>query len=181
MNTIIEIIKNYEGIIGALLGVIVTTILNEYLKSKGKINFYFLNFNRCFKGRGILGEYCEVYDVENADSFEYEFEIQIYNSSDVNKIIREFEIEFICIDNRKIYSTPHNKDTIREYAGGFKTDELKILNLKPKEIIDFNICGYIWDEEILKSLAYIRKVNLIMKDSNNKLIKKVIKDFTKTS
>lgn len=49
MNNIGEIISNFEGIIGALLGVIVTLILTHILKHFGQIKFYIVDFEIYFK------------------------------------------------------------------------------------------------------------------------------------
>lgn len=181
MDGIIDVIKNYEGIIGALLGVIVTTILNEYIKSKGRVNFYFLNYKNRFMSTDDYGFYGETNDIENSKGFEYEFEMQLYNSSDINKIIREIEIEFIC-KNGVITTKAYDESTRRVESSRMIKDELKVINIRPKEIIVLTISGHLnkGDENILM-LKDIKRINLKAKDYRDKPIKKLIKDFSRTS
>ncbi len=49
MNSLGEIISNFEGIIGALLGVIVTLILTHTLKHFGGIKFFIVDFEINFR------------------------------------------------------------------------------------------------------------------------------------
>jgi len=181
MNGIMDIIKSYEGIIGALLGVIVTTILNEYIKSKGRLNFYSRNYENRFMKTGDYGHYTETDDIDNSERFEYEFEMQLYNSADINKIIRQIEIEFIC-KNGIITTKAYDESTRRLASSAIIKDELKVINIKPKEIIVLTISGYVdgkYEGELLPK--EIKKVNLKAKDYRDKPIKKLIKDFSRTS
>ena len=43
-SNFISIIEDFEGVIGALLGVIITVLLNEYLKYKGKLIIYITDY-----------------------------------------------------------------------------------------------------------------------------------------
>lgn len=181
MDNILLIIEKFEGIIGALLGVIITMIMNEYLKSKGKIKFYFDNYKTRYMGRNEECCYAEVEVEEEYETFEYDFNMQLLNTSENKKILRDIKLQF-QIQGIVFESTPKDKDTNRRYAGGYKSDEINIINLKPKEITDIKVEGYISKREMdIIQLKDIDKVYFVAKDGNDKTVKKIIKDFTRTS
>ncbi len=181
MENVIYIIKEFEGIMGALLGVIITMLMNEYLKSKGNIKYYFDNFNINYMGVDEEGTCTEIGKEKEYTTIEYEANIQIYNTSESIKILRDIKMQFVSKDII-IESTPRDKSTSRKYAGGFTSDEINIVNLKPKEILEIRIEGYIHKcSKDINKLKNIDKVYMIAKDSNDKLVKELIKDYSKTS
>ncbi|MDU4889785.1 MAG: hypothetical protein E6344_07345 [Clostridium sp.] len=181
MEYVISFIKEFEGIIGALLGVIITMLMNEYLKSKGKIKYYFDNFVIRYMATDNEGCYGSVEKEAAYESIEYEFNMQIYNTSESKKILREIKIQFIS-DELEIETTPKDSSTSRKYGGGYVCDSINIININPKEILEISIEGYIdICESDIKKLKNINKVFMLAKDSNDKTIKKLIKDYSKTS
>ena len=95
MEKFISIIKEFEGIIGALLGVIITMLMNEYLKEKGNIKYYFDNLTINYKARGNYGNYMDVDKGEDYEGVEYRLDIQLYNTSESRKILRDIKLQFI--------------------------------------------------------------------------------------
>lgn len=180
MEYFISFIKEFEGIIGALLGVIITMLMNEYLKSKGKIKYYFSNFTINYMGvdKGIYRSFDKESDYS---SIEYEFNIQIYNTSESKKILRDIKIQFIS-DELEIKVVPKDSSTRRGYAGGFTCDNIGVININPKEILEMKVEGHIGSQDTdIKKLKNIKKIYMIAKDSKDKIVKKLIVNYTKTS
>lgn len=181
MEELFKTIKAFEGIVGALLGVIITMLMNEYLKSKGKIKYYYENIDIKYRGRDEYGCYIEIGNEKDYENIEYEFKFQLYNTSESKKILRDIKIKFVS-GNSVIETIPKDSNTRRAYAGGFTCDEINIINVNPKEIIEVNIEGYLSKStEDIKKFKSIDKVYMLAKDSNNRTVKKIIKDYKKTS
>lgn len=181
MEYLFSNIKEFDGIIGALLGVITTMLMNEYLKSKGKIKYYFDNIDIRYMGTEESGFYQEFGKEKDYEAIEYTLNIQIYNTSESRKILRDIKIQLIS--GEFIEETiPIDSSKTRSYAGGSTCGKIKIININPKEILEIKIDGYISNCDInVKNFKNIDKVYMLAKDSDDKIIKKLIKDYQKTS
>lgn len=185
MEKFISIIKEFEGIIGALLGVIITMLMNEYLKEKGNIKYYFDNLTINYKARGNYGNYMDVDKGEDYEGVEYRLDIQLYNTSESRKILRDIKLQFIGSEGT-IEDIPKDRSTERVSGGISIRDSLKIININPKEIVEIKVGGSFYhfncdDINDIKKLNNIEKIYMMAKDSNDKKVKKLIKDYTKTS
>lgn len=181
MEYVFSVVKEFEGIIGALLGVVVTMLMNEYLKAKGRLKYYFTDFSINHMGVDDVGTY-RCFDKESDyTSIEYEFKFQIYNTSESKKILRDIKIQFIS-DELEIRVVPKDSSTRRGYAGGFTCDSIGVINLNPKEILEMKVEGYIGSQDTdIKKLKNIEKIYMVAKDSDDKIVKKLIVNYTKTS
>ncbi|MBD5023117.1 hypothetical protein GUF50_27610, partial [Xanthomonas citri pv. citri] len=116
MNNIGEIISNFEGIIGALLGVIVTLILTHILKHFGQIKFYIVDFEIYFKtdndgwGTNVMPS------KDEAKQIEIHSQIEIYNGAEIPKVLREIKFCFYKNTNLIVSVTPDDKATTEEFA-----------------------------------------------------------------
>ncbi len=175
---VLEILKEYQGIIGTLTGIITTTVLNRIIKTRGKISIYTDNFNL----EKLLDEdkSYDNSDVWDAFKYKYTFDLQIYNNSEEIKFIKNLKVN-IYYKNQKEHteSQPLYYDKNKHYKN---FDNIKALNLKPKEIYcvevtgDFmNLCN---EEELNKRLE---RITLTYIDDKNKHKEIIIKDYIKTS
>jgi len=181
MSSLILVIEKFEGIIGALLGVVVTMLMNEYLKSKGKIRFYFQDFKLKYLEKNSEGGYEECEKEKDYTLVRYNFKVQLYNSSENRKILRDIKIVFVG-NKGTIYNIVQNTDSRRVNFDRLISDDVNIINLNPKEIIEIGLEGQISKSSgDIKILRDIDKIYLIAKDSKDRSIKKIIKNYSKTS
>ncbi|MCY8856472.1 hypothetical protein [Bacillus atrophaeus] len=176
MNNIGEIISDFEGIIGALLGVIVTLILTHILKHFGAIKFYIVGFEINFIsdnddwGTNINSSKNEAMQAE------IQSQIEIYNGAEIPKVLREIEFCFYKNTNLIVSVTPDDKAT-EEYAKfGYYRDMLFNINLPSKQIIDINLIKFLNEEET-KQVKKCNRVYLEAKDHNGKFYKALLGEF----
>ena len=98
MKNIICIIKEFEGIIGAILGSTFTLIITDILKKIGKLKIYLNNF----EGRYWYNSKDDRYEPTTSkkygtsiESFRFKFDIDVYNSSEIPKIMRDLKISIL--------------------------------------------------------------------------------------
>ena len=89
MENIIKIIKEFEGIIGAILGSVVTLVVTDILKRKGKLNIYLMEFKGkyWYKDKDY-GDTTTKRKGAVIDSYRFNFVIDVY------KIIRSLAKDF---------------------------------------------------------------------------------------
>lgn len=177
MNNIGEIISNFEGIIGALLGVIVTLILTHILKHFEQIKFYIVDFEIYFKtdndgwGTNVMPS------KDEAKQIEIHSQIEIYNGAEIPKVLREIKFCFYKNTNLIVSVTPDDKATTEEFAEfGYYRDKLFNINLPSKQIIAINIIKFLNEKET-KQVKKCNRVYLEAKDHNGKMYKVFLGEF----
>ena len=182
----IEYIREFEGIIGAVLGAtfgtVATLSTTKIMQKIGKTNIFVSDHNVKFlskeetqmSGSGKR----ESLPFDEAVMLTVRTSIEFYNSSDSPKIIRNFAVSFRDNRNKELENVkPKNLSTtknVKTSIGGYlSTSDLTILNLPPKEIISIPIESTISDEKI--SLSNVRYVYLTGENEKGKSIKKLIK------
>jgi len=179
MIDIFDIIKEFEGIFGVLLGVIVTMVSTELIKRWGKIYTYFDNWNASLYKQNKYGESIGIdfVDYEESDYYKYEFDLQIFNSSQIYKALRDIRIEFV-FDNKSIFDIPNNNVTSRQVAFGIISDEIKSINLIPMQILDYKLSGYIKEDRInMGDFRTLKKIYFHSKNHKGKKVRELIKEF----
>ncbi|MDD4237909.1 MAG: hypothetical protein PHT62_05080 [Desulfotomaculaceae bacterium] len=72
--------------------------------------------------------------------------IQIYNSSQINRAIRDCELIFVGSNGEELYSVRgEDKETMHKYGGGFKCDEIEVINIEPFTSKNIKLVVYIHD------------------------------------
>lgn len=129
------ILKEFEGLIGAILGSISTLMVTHWLKNSGKLIFDVKHYNKNFY---VQDDYGQLIDAEtlNEDGYaELSFEIDIYNTSESLKVLNNIHFEFIDDNNTVIHSGKlKDLDTRRLLGGMQRYDELEFMNCNPKEL-----------------------------------------------
>lgn len=173
MNEILQITKELEGVIGAVLGTVSTLIVTELLKNKGKLNCYINDWEAKFDTYGDVG--CSMMGKTDDDLYGYgfSFELQIYNSCDVKRILRNITITFHKNGKEKLSIIPYDESTRRRTQISSKADKIKIVNIIPKEIIEIKLSGWIIEEDLYK-LDNIDSIYIGFYNEKNKKVKKLI-------
>ena len=144
MDNILELLYAFQGIIGVLAGMFGSQLLRNIGKT-----FIFVQ-NSSFKyiakesdgaGGFIEREIKSLTDGPNHCT--YSMDLEIYNSSEMPRILRNIQIQFYKDKKLIGVSIPNNDSTRRRYAGGIISDEIRIINIHAKEIVRFNISGNI--------------------------------------
>lgn len=162
MQEVIYFIKEFEGIIGAVLGVVATLVTTDILKRIGKLNIYVMNSTGKFYYNvdGLIQEEIESKEDE-LYGYNHKLVLNLYNSSDNPKILRDLKMNVFNEEKFLFSIDMQDEDTRRISAGMSRADNAKIYNIEPKVAIELNLSFYLTKEDY-------RKIN------NNKKIRFVI-------
>jgi hypothetical protein len=154
---VFTIIKEFEGIIGALLGLIVGSFLTYLNQAMGRIYFSVDNY-KFELGRYIGGRLDNEVDVDHCQWAKYTFEGYFFNNTNISKGFRDFKVIF---KNKDFYfgHEPNDLDTIKYPDTGFVTsysiEKFDIITFIPKQYIRKRLEGRI---EKTDSTADIEKI-----------------------
>ena len=170
MYDFIELVEKFEGIIGALFGVIITMILTQWLKSLGKTRFYLVSSEFKYMRDTVndfgetRSEHCEKVE---ADNLQINCTIEIYNSSEIHKILRDVKFSFYDGGKMLLNVTPEDKETEQRAKYWTIREELLNINIPPKQIITIELIRYI-GEQYTETIKQCNRVMLTMKNHNGK-------------
>ncbi len=169
MTSILDLLRDYQGIIGVLAGMFGA----QALRNMGKTHIEFQNcsFKYMKIGYDELGQFIEkeiLPSTEGQNDCYFSMDIEIYNSSETPRILRNLQIQFN--KNKKIIgkSIPQDEATEKTSASGSRVDDLKIINIHAKEIKRFSISGCIGLE------TNFDKVYFTATQNRSKKLKKLI-------
>lgn len=171
----LDIILKFDGIIGTILGVVATLITTEAIKHLGKVYFYFYDWSVNYYGENEYGLTTITKDINSSEYCCYELRMQIYNSTDEMKTIKDLQIEF-CLKDEKIYGKPNNKELAENREVYIKYKDFNYINIPPKQLLEINMNGSIQNENMIE-VANVEKIYLSAKDYKNRKIRKLIKRF----
>ncbi|APQ73946.1 hypothetical protein RSJ22_12105 [Clostridium botulinum] len=175
MDYLITIISKFEGILGAVLGSVATLIATNLIKSLGKIKFYFYDYEIKYYGENEIGEISIINDQSKAEYCSYKVRMQVYNSSEVVKPLKDFQIEFKS-DDKAIYSKPKNNGETIDHGVYYEYKDFNLINILPKHLTEINLTGMITKQD-MKYFSKVNEIYFIAKDYKNKKIKQLIKKF----
>ena len=173
---VLEYLREFQGIIGALAGVVVTLIVSHFIKNSGtvKIHSQGLKYTSYTDdsngldsiGRTLGGRYI---------AFELQGVILFENTSESTKAIHNIRLEFLTNNNTKEQEI-QDSSTIKKVAGGISFDTITHLNILPKEIIAIEarmrsnpaLLGYRRDQSRV-FLSYDIADKKIIKNKRNKM------------
>lgn len=171
----IDVILKFDGIIGAIAGVVATLITTEIIKSLGKVYFYFYDWSIEYYGKNEHGITTIVKDIDSSEYCCYELRMQIYNSTDEMKTIKDLQIEFRLKD-KNIYDKPNNEELAENHSAYIKYKDFNYINIPPKQLLEINMNGSIHNENMI-DVSNVEKIYLIARDYKNRKIRKLIKKF----
>ncbi|SIT91607.1 hypothetical protein [Edaphobacillus lindanitolerans] len=131
---IIDLIKSFEGIIGAVLGSVLTLITTHLLKKAGGLTSN-INIDNVNITEDKDGFFKNVESLKEADHAKVELVVDFYNSSEIYKSISDIKVDFY--DGKKlIYSIPLSDSDTRKTGKIFTAfDEFEYLNVAPNELV----------------------------------------------
>ena len=142
----IEFIKSFEGIIGTVIGVLLGSLISFFSKKYGRIS-YFVNSIEIRFEKNIDGSIEKMpLDIETQYA-SLKLDIDIYNSSDSIKVIRDIKLRFESKTNNftkdiSDLSTERRSNVFVNY------DKLKHINLFPQVNDNYELKVYFDPEEI---------------------------------
>ncbi len=135
--------KNREliaAIVGGLIGVlgsIATLITSDYLRRSGRIAIYLTRSNIVLSKRDEMGGQVDTLLLSEAENLNISLGLDIYNSSDIPKSLRELEIELKGKKNTILTLRPSVLN--EKQHGSYPYRHLEIINLPPKELIHIDL------------------------------------------
>ena len=175
MDNLITFISKFQGIFGTLLGVTVTFVITQLSKRLGKLYFYFYDYSLVYYGKREDNTYGPIEDINKANSCYYKLRIQLYNSSEIIKVLKDFQIQFI-LEDKIVYSKPNNDNEKIQYTHHSEYKDFNFINILPKQLIEINLNGSIRDSDMIE-ISKLKKIYLITKNHKNRNTKKLIKKF----
>jgi hypothetical protein len=172
MSEVVEMITKFQGILGAIIGVIATLIATNFLKNLGKTYFYFHGWNIEYIKYDKSGGR-EPSNLNEAEYCNYFFEMEIINTSENLKALRDIKVKFYNSNKLLLETIPYDDSTKRVWTGGNTSDPLKIINLPAKLMVHYKVSGDIQEED-LKKLKNYNKIYLEAFNHRGKRIKKLI-------
>lgn len=139
MDNVIKIItalKEFEGIIGTLLGILLGTIISYFQNNYGKINIFQTESEYYFSETRLVTMNHDdtrivtekVGNGDRSSEFNFRSNIEIYNSSNTRKVLRNIRL---CVESnkgfeyKKLYTDSH--------------EAFEVLNIEAKTITSYNI------------------------------------------
>ena len=165
-------IKDYEGIIGAICGTVFTLFSQYILKNIGKIYFYINHYDIKEFEQNEYGETT----YKNVNSFDVKnlriiIDLELYNSSEIPKTMKNI---LICIyDKQKsvFKITPYdnkNNDNKNITSNYTVSKEVNVLNLEPKKCISKQFWFTVTDSNIIRTFKEFNKIYLTYNNEKNK-------------
>lgn len=176
---ILEILNNFEGIIGAILGVVATMIVSFILKKIGKVYIKSRDYRIVKYSRDGYGAPIETNDYALVDNIQISFNISLFNSSDEPRGLQDIKVSFYESKKKSKFSIiPNDMATRKSTSYGSYTDELSVINLPPKTMVYYVIEAYISDKNVLKFVE-CNSIYFEVKDHKNKTVKHFIGNIRK--
>ncbi|MGE8207825.1 hypothetical protein ACQKP0_25495 [Heyndrickxia sp. NPDC080065] len=132
----IKFLKEFEGIIGAIIGSISTLIVTHWLKNTGKLTLVINDVIKEYSRLSDSGNWVTI-DTLTEDSYaKLKFSIEIYNYSENIKTLNNVRYELIDDSNKVIHEGKlFDSETGVFSAGAHRYDKFEFLNCNPKQLV----------------------------------------------
>lgn len=147
-NEIKEILTEFQGMIGAIVGSLSTLIVSKLLRNWGNINCHTFNFDVTYRRmEDRTGDIvsCEKRQAERAI---IKFDIDFFNEKETPTAIRKLKFGFQIKSESVTYFEIDDRETRRSSGHMINYDELPMVNLPPKKLIHKKARVFIGEEEI---------------------------------
>jgi len=167
---ILGLLKEFEGIIGSLLGSVGTLIITDVLRKKGKLNIYLMDFsgNYWYDNNSIYGRSSTKKENSKMEGYQFITVIDVYNSSELPKIMRNIKL-VIFEQNKTICElVVKDEETRRMTQAHYITaDDASIYNIGGKETYSLKL-GASLPSDIAEKLKNGLTLKLRYKDEKDK-------------
>ena len=156
-----------EGVIGTIIGAILTLVITEIKRFHGKVNINTLDYKISYIIRNSDGMggfiYDETENIEEANMFKYRIPIVFYNNSEVLKNLYSIKLKFIGSTGEEYIHTPFDKATKKVVGPCKNFDRVGIVNLEPHKLVAIDLFGDILSDEWVKfkELGGIKSIYVI--------------------
>jgi hypothetical protein len=142
-------LEKFEGIIGALLGVMLTLIMTELFKRTGKFIFYTTKSEVEFRKQTnpLFSDYRAIQDIADADQISIKLILEIFNSADTPKVLRQGIFNFYKDNSLLLSVEPKDNSTARSNGHWTIRDGFINANIKNKEIITIDLSNVLTKEQ----------------------------------
>lgn len=174
IEVLIEVLTVYQGIIGAIGGVVATMLVTHLLKKAGKVYIHSNKHKFEFRKRDELGGYTETTWTE-AESGYLNLELYMFNSTEIPKSFRDILIKIYDKNNCLIFSAvPKDEKTRREVAAATWRDDLVLINLPPKKMVHYQLHVSL-SEEVIKRFDECASIHFEARDHKGKIMRRSLK------
>jgi hypothetical protein len=158
---VVKLIESFEGIIGAVAGVVFTLIITHFLKNAGKVtsqisdvSTQFQNLDSSKGNRGL------VESLEDADHASIYFTVDFFNNSESHKALNDFTVNLLDEDRsllQKIVPKDMETQNSENHGKRLSYDDINHLNIGPKQLIkkELTFGFHSGNITILKESAFI--------------------------
>ena len=154
----IEFIRTFEGIIGTIIGVILGSVITIITKRSGKISCYTNSVLMDYKTveNGVLRE---IDNNEIPELGSINIEIDIYNGTDLEKVIRDIKLNFKA-KNIEFNKVVNDLTSLQIVFSRHEYEALKFINIPSRKLVKINIGTSFEENELKKILNDKFKVTL---------------------
>lgn len=159
------------GIVGTLLGLIVS----EIIKRVGNIKFIKENIEAKFLKKSRSGLSDDKIGKENADMFECDLNLQIYNNKDIPKIFNKLNFVFKDSNISLRENNIKDRETRCDDFGIIRYNDISNIIINPKSLKEIKMRTYIYKniDELKNCKMYLQYCDI----SNNKIKEEFILDL----
>ncbi|MGP4061494.1 hypothetical protein [Halobacillus sp. H74] len=175
----IDILREFQAIIGTLLGVFLTLITTHFLRSTGRVTVRLKTHQLDLSKQDDIGGFEPVYSYKNTENARLNLVVEFYNSSETMKTIDDIKLEFLDNKKKSYFSTKlKDSETAKRLGGGIQMDEITHLNLEPKRLVVKDLSQRFTRENILllQQSEYLA-ISYKKRKLNGKLSRKISIDF----
>ena len=144
------------GVAGTLLGTALGWFLNVFA-NKGKLKFYVTSWENEFE-KNEMGEMVPATSTNDVECYAYKCFLDIYNSSNETKIMRDIQVVFSDGKNEWNSAVPKDYNT-RHGTHVNLYDDILPMNISPKTICKVVLYNYWWTSE--NDLEFLWKSNVV--------------------
>jgi len=139
------------GVVGTLLGTILGWVLNS-LSDRGKLKVFVSEWKPSHLERpfdSIIKQSSDFLEMkEKTDKFYYDISLDLYNSSNSVKIMRDITINFYKGKNIVMKHTPFDRELTKNYSSGSINNCVLPINIQPKTIVRHKLFFIFYKEDV---------------------------------
>lgn len=135
-----EVLIAIMGIVGTLAGTLLGWFLNQ-LSQRGKLHIFVMNWHNYFTHTDAEG--CEVCScsLDEAVNYSFELEMDIYNSSNITKIMRDIKVIFLCGKATLLAYTPEDSASLKYVNCSARYNKIDCLNIPANHTVRKKLRG----------------------------------------
>lgn len=106
---------------------------------------------------------------DDAESYFYKLKLDIYNSSNETRILRNIRIGFMK-DNKNLFEDrPHNDSVRSSSSRAVYFEEVASINVPAKSVASLSLCGGFWNQDNrFERIWDVGEINLLYSDDKNR-------------